>query len=114
VTGVLRCPSHHPMLRVARALWLCQKCEYVTGDMKHLKGAVDDARALVAKAGGFETLVKSRREQMRSKRELRKALKAKEKEALDEHGHYQPWTIEDWRMAARNDASGPGSVAGQD
>lgn len=74
VTGPLRCPKHHIMLKVASSLWLCQ-CEYVTGRMTNLKGAVDEARRLAALSGGVLAIQEARRaknrEAARKRRELR-------------------------------------------
>ena len=42
-------------LQITPALWLCPHASY--GEASYLKGAVDDARELLAKAGGYDAVL---------------------------------------------------------
>jgi hypothetical protein len=81
------------MIRVAEALWMCECTE--TGDSKHLKGIVEEARRLVFLAGGIDAIIAHRRERNRAKRLAAKELKQTTKEVYDTYGYYKPITIED-------------------
>jgi phosphoserine aminotransferase len=90
--SVLKCPQHHKMLRVARALWLCDQCRYATGDMQHLKGVVDEAFEMLKKAGGIEAIRARNRVKNKAKKVTSIAEKAYVKEIYDTYGYYEPVT----------------------
>lgn len=64
-------------LQITPALWLCPHASY--GEASYLKGAVDEARALLDKAGGYTTVLagivakeEAKKETAREEREERK------------------------------------------
>ena len=90
--GQLKCPQHHIMLKCARDLWYCDKCDYFTGGMQHLKGACDEARAMVLKGGGIDAIRARAKVIAKRVRDNAKELKLTRKEIHDEHGYYDPIT----------------------
>ena len=88
--GKVECNGHpkHEMIEITPNLWMCE-CT-ATGSVTELVGAAEEARAMVARAGGFEAL----REQHAAKRKERLKLQREERESRREKqgqfGHYQP------------------------
>lgn len=89
MVGVLKCPQHHTMVKVARSLWLCDLCSYATGDMASLKGAVDEAFALLKAAGGSRGILEKSRERNRELRKKNRERRREEKEKYGEFGFYE-------------------------
>lgn len=92
--GPLRCQKKHVMLRVARSLWLCDKCRYATGDMQHLKGVVEESFAILERAGGIDKIRSDASAGRKLKRDADRQLKAVTKKTYDKYGYYEPILFE--------------------
>jgi len=75
---------------VPRKLWICECRE--SGSMTNLRGAVEEARRLIALSGGFAVM----REKLRREKTERVSAKRREKQrrrhGFDSAGSYQPQT----------------------
>lgn len=76
-----KCKYGCTFLQITDGLWLCEHASF--GEASYLKGAVEEARILVARAGGLQALVAKQNKEKEDKKLAKKAKAEKEKNRVE-------------------------------
>lgn len=77
-------PARHEMIEVVNGLKMCECKTY--GFLQHLKGAVDEARRLIAAEGGYDAVRARLKREADAKRKARAKDKAEKAEMYLSYG----------------------------